>query len=233
MSSFPKSLGLFLLSSAIFFSSCANDNPESTLVEHKIIYDFRDAESSPEVRLSVFVALESKIQMGASMKLVNEDSGLEWNCSSGTLDKIELRDMKWVGSTNFVPVKNEVFPSGRYRVVYEDLAERECESSFELKYPENIFGLKSSEFPGAINTSISKKIAVYSNEDVLLYFGDEPAKWNTSEAVIMDYKNAWCTRVCYTICNDTVYCFMPPNILGNKEFIRENADASKNEAHQE
>lgn len=233
MSSFPKSLSLFLLATAIFFSSCANDDPESTLVEHKIIYDFKDEESSPEVRLSVFVALESKIQMGSSMKLVNEESGLEWNCSSTNLDKIELKDMKWVGSTKFVPVKNEMFPSGSYRVVYEDLAERECESSFELKYSENIAELKSTDIPTAIKSSISKKIAVYSNEDVLLYFGEEPANWTSSDAIIMDYKNAFSTRVCYTLSNNTVYCFMPLVILGNKDFIKENADASNAEVHQE
>ena len=233
MSSFPKGLNLFFLATLFFFVSCANDNPEATLVDHRIIYDYSNDNSEPEVRLSVFVAIESKIQKGASLKIVNEDSGLEWNCNSGNLNKIEIKNMKWVGNTNFVPAKNESFPAGRYKVVFEDLAERECEAYFELNFPDGIYGLKSSSIPGELKNRSERKIAVYSNEDVLLYFGDEPAKWNTSEAVIMDYKNAWCTRVCYTICNDTVYCFMPPNILGNKEFIKENADASKNEVHQE
>lgn len=232
MSSFPKSLNLIFLALLLLFISCANDNPETSSVDHKVIYDFRDSESLPELKLSVFVAVENKVQKSASMKLIHEDSGLEWNCRSLSLNKYESNEMKWVGNTNFVPEKNRLFPEGNYRVIYEDLAERECDLTFTLNYPEHIAKVLSEEIPAAFNTPSAKKIAVYSNEDILLYFGEEPANWNSNDDIIMNYKNAWCTRVCYTLNRGTVYCLMPPVILGNKDFNKpeEKSDSENNQA---
>ncbi|WP_407396853.1 hypothetical protein [Treponema sp.] len=221
MSSFPKRLSPFFLFLIVFFFSCANDNPESSFVDYRVVYDFSDNEVSPELKLSVFVSVESNVRMGSSLKLIHEDSGLEWKCSSRCLNKIDMNSNKWIGSTNFIPVKNDSFPKGNYKVIYEDMAERECDVSFNMLYPDGILECTAKDIPTVFKTPAVKKIAVYSNEDVLLYFGEEPSHWRTGEDIIMEYKNAWCTRTCYTLNKDSVYCLMPPVELGNKNYVKE------------
>ena len=68
---------------------------------------------------------------------------------------------------------------------------------------------------------MTKKVAVYSNEDVLLYFGDENSHWKVSEDIIAEYKNAWCKRTCYCMSGNSIICLMPPVELGNKEYVNE------------
>lgn len=202
MSSFPKTFSLFFSIVLILFSSCVNENPEATVVDYKIVYDFKDEASFPELRLSVFLEVENAVQKSSSLKLYHEESGLVWNCSSRALNKIESNNINWVGSTNFYPIKNELLPMGLYKVVYEDLAQRECEISFNLFYPEEFAKLTSTNIFDYFNSSVSKKIAIYSNEDILLYLGSEKSNWNSNESIIMEYKNAWSTRVCYSLNND-------------------------------
>lgn len=226
MSSFPKGLSLLFAAAVIFFSSCSSENPEASSVDHRLIYDFKDEESFPDTRLSVFLSLESKAQKASSIKLIHEETNLQWTCNTRSMDKVEHKNSKWVGCTNFFPVKNEDFPSGQYSVIYEDLEEKETETYFNLQTAEDIKDHKAGDFPAAFTSPNTKKIAVYSNEDVLLYFGEEKEEWDSNEKIIYDFKNAWCLRTVYVLKNGTVYCLMPPVLLGNTEYIKETSDSS-------
>ena len=66
-----------------------------------------------------------------------------------------------------------------------------------------------------------KKIAIYSNEDELLFFGEEPHSWENNENILMELKTAWSKRVCYCINGNSIFCLMPPVELGNKNYIKE------------
>lgn len=187
-----------------------------------MVYDFKDEDSFPESRLSVFLQVEGNVRHGESILLASDESSLEWRCSGKDLVKIERGGNCWAGSCNFYPVKGECFPEGKYTVIYEDKAERESEMEFSLSYPEKISACKVADIPDAIEIPYKKKIAVYSNKDELLFLGDKPLHWEDNEDVLMDYNNAWFTRVCYTFSKNTVYCLMPPVELGNKDFEKEN-----------
>lgn len=221
MSSFPRVLAAILLS--FFLFSCSSEDPSVSSSSYKLIYDFKDEESLPDVSLSVFVAVESDETRGESLRIINEKSGLEWKCSGAELRKIEANeDNKWVGYTNFRPAKDSSFPKGLYSVCYEDKSELEAESSFRLLYPDELAGAKSSDFPQIFTVPSVKKIAIYSNEDELLFFGEEPHTWENNENILMELKTAWCKRVCYCINGNSVLCLMPPVELGNKNYIKEN-----------
>ena len=222
MNSYPRVLSVIFFAFLLFFFSCSNDEPQGYSVDHRLVFDFADFDSPPVSRLSVYLALESDVHLASSMKVINEETGLVWNCSNTRLKKIENSNKdKWAGYPRFVPAVNSDFPKGRYMVYYEDKAERDLEKSFYLKYPDELSSCRAGDFPEKISVPVTKKVAVYSNEDVLLYFGDENSHWKVSEDIIAEYKNAWCKRTCYCMSGNSIICLMPPVELGNKEYVNE------------
>lgn len=222
MSSCPRFPAVLFFALSLLLASCSNDEPQGYSVDHRLIFDYADYDSPPVVRLSVYLALESDVHLASSMKVINEETGLVWNCSKSRLKKIENANKdKWAGFPRFVPAVDSEFPKGRYMVYYEDKAERDLEKSFYLKYPDELPACKAGDFPDKIPGSMIKKIAVYSNEDVLLYFGDMNSHWKSSSDIISEYKNAWCTRICYTMSGNSILCLMPPVELDNKDYINE------------
>ena len=79
MSSFPRVLAVVLFS--FFLFSCSNGDPSVSSSSYKLIYDFKDEDSLPDISLSVFVSVESDETRGESLRIVNEKSGLEWKLS--------------------------------------------------------------------------------------------------------------------------------------------------------
>ncbi|MBQ0039351.1 MAG: hypothetical protein KBS64_02850 [Treponema sp.] len=233
MSSFPKiRVSLFLILSLIFIS-CSDDNPEVSTVDHKLVFDYKDMESAPEIRMSVYLVMVSDVSRGASMKILNEESGLEWHCGSADLRRVSGAGGKWAGCSTFVPVGKGCFPKGRYNVTYEDKAENECDTSFTLKYPDGLDELKASEFPLGLKIPFEKRLAIYSNEDVLLYFGEDNPAWETNKDIFAEFKNAWSKRVCYSLSRDSIYCLMPVEELGNEDFTKKTEEKNIEETNSE
>lgn len=225
MSSFPRLLAVFVFVFSLLFFSCASNDPEVNSADCKIIFDYREPGAAPDVRLSVFMNMRSNVRLGDNFRILNKESGLSWTCGKEDLKKIDAGEAyRWVGCTKFSPARKSVFPKGLYNVYFEDKAERDDESSFRLNYPDILVTAVAEDFPEVLNVAAVKKIALYSNEDILLYFGEQPKHWNSNEKIFADYKNAWSTRECYCMNGNSILCLMPPVELGNKDFVKESEE---------
>ena len=177
--------------------------------ESSVVFDY--AENPPDMRLSVFVNPESDVRLVSKIKIVNKDSGLEWNCDE--LVKFEDKNKNsWAGCANIVAAFGMKIPAGEYILTCFDRAGDEDEISFFVDYPENILSLKAEDFPGGFDYS-EKKSAVYTKDGFLLYYGKEKQEWKNRNSVLVDYKDAGFIRTCYNLKNDSVICLMPPENL--------------------
>ena len=204
-----RKIALFLFILSVLFFSCSQDSAQIASAESSLIFDY--SENPPDMRLAVFVNSESDVRLASKIKIVNKDSGLEWNC--GELVKFEDKNKNsWAGCANIVAAFGMKIPAGEYVLTYFDMAGDEDEISFYVDYPENILNLKSEDFPDGLDYS-EKKSAVYTKDGVLLYYGKEKKEWKNRNAILADYKNAGFIRTCYTLKNDSVICLMPPENL--------------------
>lgn len=204
-----RKVALFVFIFSVLFFSCSQDSAQIASAESSVIFDY--SENPPDMRLSVFVNSESDVRVASKIKIVNKNSGLEWNCDE--LVKFEDKNKNfWAGCANIVAALGMKIPAGEYVLTYFDMAGDEDEISFSVDYPENILTLKIEDFPDGFDYS-EKKSAVYTKDGILLYYGKEKKEWKDRNSVLVDYKDAGFIRTCYTLKNDSVICLMPPENL--------------------
>ena len=56
---------------------------------------------------------------------------------------------------------------------------------------------------------MSERIAVYNEEDVLIYFDERKAEWKEDDDVWREMENAFRMRFCFLNADASVLCFMP------------------------
>lgn len=204
-----RKTALFVFIFSVLFFSCSQDSAQIASAESSVIFDY--SQNPPDMRLSVFVNSESDVRLASKIKIVNKNSGLEWNCDE--LVKFEDKNKNsWTGCANIVAAFGMKIPAGEYVLTYFDMAGDEDEILFSIDYPENVLTLKSEDFPDGFDYS-EKKSAIYTKDGVLLYYGEEKKEWENRNTVLVDYKDAGFIRICYTLKNDSVICLMPPENL--------------------
>lgn len=204
-----RKTALFVFIFSVLFFSCSQDSVQIASAESSVIFDY--SQNPPDMRLSVFVNSESDVRLASKIKIVNKNSGLEWNCDE--LVKFEDKNKNsWTGCANIVAAFGMKIPAGEYVLTYFDMAGDEDEILFSIDYPENVLTLKSEDFPDGFDYS-EKKSAIYTKDGVLLYYGEEKKEWENRNTVLVDYKDAGFIRTCYTLKNDSVICLMPPENL--------------------
>ena len=204
-----RKTSLFVFIFSVLFFSCSQDSAQIASAESSVIFDY--SQNPPDMRLSVFVNSESDVRLASKIKIVNKNSGLEWNCDE--LVKFEDKNKNsWTGCANIVAAFGMKIPAGEYVLTYFDMAGDEDEILFSIDYPEIVFILIFVFFPDGVDDS-EKKSAIYTKDGVLLYYGEEKKEWENRNTVLVDYKDAGFIRTCYTLKNDSVICLMPPENL--------------------
>lgn len=199
---------LFLIFSFVSFFSCSDNSPDVASLSAMTVIEFKDGSSLPSMRLSLFAQTLSDIQRAKSLKVVSNQTGLSWYCS----DIIKFREnnkKNWAGSTKLIPLEGSLIPEGSYSVIYTDSAGEKWEGSFNVKYSAEYMDKKSSDFPDCIKTSKSERIAVYSSEGKLIYFGEKKKSWTDISKIKNDIQSAFSFRVCYYVSAENLMIIMP------------------------
>ena len=194
------------------FFSCADDAADAVNASGTVILDFNDSDGNGDIRLAVFIQTASLVQRADYFTVQNEETGWVWNV--GSPDVFEEGGKKYVFCDNLYAPDKKIIPQGRYNVVYTDAAGNSDEAAFTLSFNDKITEVKGNEVK-ALLTPGNEYIAVYDQENELLYMGKKKNNWNSKKAILKEYKVAYKTRVCYSNPSNTVMCFMP------YEFIEE------------
>ena len=122
-----RKTSLFVFIFSVLFFSCSQDSAQIASAESSVIFDY--SQNPPDMRLSVFVNSESDVRLASKIKIVNKNSGLEWNCDE--LVKFEDKNKNsWTGCANIVAAFGMKIPAGEYVLTYFDMAGDEDEILF-------------------------------------------------------------------------------------------------------
>lgn len=201
---------LFISVCLIIFLSCSESPPSVSQVSTITVIDH--GEASPAMRLCVFISIDSDIRSASDIRITNVDSGLEWSCD----DLVKFTDedgQNWAGCVSFYPAANGVIPKGAYTLVYEEASGETCESGFHVNYPDSLLTATAADFAGDISVPFETRLAVYSEDDVLLYFGEEQGYLSDRLSLQEAYENASYFTLCYFSEPEAVLCIMPAEYL--------------------
>jgi hypothetical protein len=189
------------------FASCANTSPEIFASSASVVFDYRDEESYPKVRLSVFTETGSDARRAASVKIVSQNGGMEWTAEAPLVIGAERR--QWAGYTGFVWPDGRAPEEGSYTVQYTDAQGRTVQNTFVLDFPENLAETKATDAVKKLGNDAQEYIAAYMADGTLIYYNRRKPEWNTDGALWDGIKLASSIRICYSVRNGSVICLMP------------------------
>ncbi|MCF0242686.1 MAG: hypothetical protein HUK25_08615 [Treponema sp.] len=153
---------------SIFFS-CSQTVPEINSASSSVIFDYENTESLPQIRLAVFMDLESDARRSEKFKIRCKYSGYEWECENPV--NFQNGKKTFSGYSNFVMPENLPFIEGQYLLDYEDAAGEKKSVTFSVYYNREICDKNSSEVLSLMETQkYERKIAVFKENDVLSYY---------------------------------------------------------------
>lgn len=200
---------LFLVCFVILFlCGCENSVPNILSINAFLVCDFESEAVSPEFRLAVFADVASDAGRSSSLKISSRSAdGYEWlieNFVSAREDRHQ-----WVGNANLVCPNGLPAPLGRYEAVYTDLAGQTKETSFNLAYPEWVISIYAGDFPDAMGEGYREDVAVFSEGDVLIYYGERKNEWTSDSEIFLANEGAKYLRKCYSDAQKSVLFVMP------------------------
>ncbi len=194
--------------------SCADSTPELILATGAAVFDYSDENSLPQLRLAVFVQMDSEVQRADSLEMESRESGYNWRVSSPRLFK--NGEKKWACYTNLQPPVNEPLPAGIYDFRYNDAAGEVASSSFIVAYPKALLTAKAGDVPNLV-TGATEDIALYDKNNVLIFLGKKRSNWTNNAAILRDFNGAVTKRICLSADSNRLVCLMPEELLFEAE----------------
>lgn len=201
---------LFL--AAGFFLSCSDSVLRITSINQTYIIDFFDQTAAPDISLSLFVQTDSEVRKVDQLRVTHVSSNFFWDVKDITLLQGKNNN-NWAGYSNFKAVQGSDFPQGRYNLCLTDKAGNQCETSFIINVPEELKSpdLKSAEeYLKKENVQFTKSIALYDENEILLYLGEESEDLDSTEEYIQNYPSATSVRNVYQLNGATIAIKFPP-----------------------
>lgn len=209
---FNKKLSLFaaILTAVVLCIcvSCSDSTPELSSATGYVIFDYDSMESYPSMRLAAFVQTVSEVRRVEKISVFNRKNRLEWTRESPVVFSDEKS--QWTGYTDFVCAKGISIPLGLYDFTYCDGEGRTEQTVFSIYYDEKNAAITAKEFLDKKPSNVIEKIALYSEQGMLLYFGDKKASWKDDALIFKTNGQSSYYRTCYKISGDNSIFMMPP-----------------------
>lgn len=200
---------LFLVASLfVFFVSCTDSEPKMISGTSYVIFDFKDTESLPSQRLSVFVEASSDVRRVSRILVSSRESSYEWNCENPLVFSEDKR--KWTGYTDFASPENVPLPQGIYDVRYFDAEERISDVIVTVMYDKDILSMTSGEAATDLSGKFNEKIAVYDRNRTLIFFDGRKDSWKSDEDVFSSLEDAESLRRVLVLFSENSICLLPP-----------------------
>ncbi len=213
-----KTLAFFMLflSSFLFaLLSCSASDPTFTSIESAIVFDYKDYSSEPASYLSFFVSSDSSFLRAKGMRLIHEQSLLEWDIEKPSVFK-GVKNKDWAGASNLVAAYGDSIPQGTYTLYYEDLAGQECEGTFSLSYPDDFASKKLEDADFFSQQKKEVYIALFNKEKELIFFDKKRDEWTDFRSILLTYPTSAIMRYCYVVRDSNALCLLPEIDLNDK-----------------
>lgn len=200
---------IFLLFSLIaVFAACSQSLPEVRSGSCGLVLEYENMDSYPEVKLSVFLQSSSEVRRYETLSVHAMSSDYSWT----VYDVIKSTENKksFIGYNNLIMPENLKFPTGSYNVTAKTLDDEETELDLNLNYDQSVYSVKGSDVSKFIkNKSYRKKIAAYSEDGYLLFYGPLNGDNSTIQKLAKNYSEATYYNEVYIAPNASVTFIMP------------------------
>ncbi len=198
-------ISFFSILAILMFVSCQQTLPELTQSNYSVIFDYKDEESLPTSRLSVFVESSSDVRRYNRIQVSSKESDLTWNIDE--ISRITSNGIQWAGNTNLVVPENQVIPQGIYELIYFNADDKSDKEYIDVSYDPKIYSLNYKELIEYMKNKPSvSEIIIYDAEGKVLYYGNKLSEFSNVRGIWNVYSNAvtyqdiLCLPGRYTIC---------------------------------
>ena len=203
-------LCVFTLVFSLALFSCSESEADVVSASGTMVFDFKDTESAPSVRLAVFLQVTNEVQRTDNFTVSHEQSGYSWNVSNPKI--FTGLNKNYAFSLNLNAPEGEAIPAGSYSVVYYDAAGNEDTMQFVVNYNSELLSADAENCRTFLENA-TENVAVYDETGELLFMGKAKNSWKTNEAILKDYRLAETKRICYVTPGNTIICMMPEEKL--------------------
>ena len=197
---------------SLFMLSCAQNSADIKQSEITVVFEYSDEETLPSARLCAFVESESDSRRSGLIQVSTQKDGFIWN--SNSLVRIKNGDRFWTGYTNFVMQKNEPFPLDSYRILLQNADEQEADEVLEVEYNTSFYKLKAAQAEEQMQEiGAVKKLSIYDENNVLLYYGDFKESLSSSRKIWNVYPKANYYNVIWQAIDSSVICILPKQLV--------------------
>ena len=203
-------LPVSLLIIQFFLLSCSNVAPELEQSDYSVIFDYKNENIPPDVRLAIFMESKSDVRRFSRIRIKSLETGFIWD-----FDNIEMvlesdGGSQWAGNTNLKAPENEVIPTGKYEVTYYNADEKYVSSSIEVEYDTSFYDIKATEIEKIMKENDGiLKIAIYNKEKLMIYFGEKTEEFQTDNSIKNAYVDADYYKDVWNSKNSNVIFIMP------------------------
>ncbi len=197
--------GLWILSVPLV--SCSDSEPKLVSAAGYVIFDYADEDSFPTQRFAVFLEASSDVHRAASISVTSRENSYQWNCHEPTVFSSDSR--MWAGFSYFVSPLGTAVPKGLYDVRYVYSGERFYDSVLSLDYKSDIMTCKAGGLEKLLG-NCKEEIAVYDENNVLVYFGEIDSSWKTPKKIFSTFRNSASYRKCIVDSSSNSICILPP-----------------------
>ena len=175
-------ISFFSILAILLFVSCQQTLPELTQSNYSVIFDYKDEESLPTSRLSVFVESSSDVRRYNHIQVSSKESDLTWNIDE--ISRITSNGIQWAGNTNLVVPENQVIPQGIYELIYFNADDKSDKEYIDVSYDPKIYSLNCKELIEYMKNKPSvSEIIIYDAEGKVLYYGNKLSEFSNVRGI--------------------------------------------------
>lgn len=179
---------LFFVFCICSFVSCNQNYTELLSTSFKVVFSYENKNELPKSSLSIYTQTSTDPRLIKSLKIENLQTNYIWNIDN--VDKIQKENNTYAGCSNLkVPEEKEI-PDGVFKIIYTNHNGDNFETSSELNYDKSFYTKKIDDLVYTDGEDIIKKIAIYTDDNTLIYYGERTEEYANVQSIKNLFNNA-------------------------------------------
>lgn len=192
----------------LFIISCSQESTVIKEINSKIIYEYKDNNSFPKQRLSVFVATNSDVRKFDSIKISDTTSDFYWDTQD--LFRFSVSDKNYAGYPSFVLPDGDIFADGLYNMTITTKSNEKMDYDFNLNYKKEFVTVKVDVAVEEMKKNgATENICILDNNNKLIYFGNKSDDLRSNRDIWLRYNNAESYNTVWILDNRATMCILP------------------------
>jgi hypothetical protein len=207
-----KYFGCPILLLVLLTFSCADSVPALSDAKILSVFEFSAENAEPSMFVYLLVQPTSNIDFADTLMFTHTESGFVWNIANPLV--MTSNNAVWVTGPRLAPYGTSAFfTEGSYRASYTDTSGRTSERTVSLSIPEGFKTATARTAAALLPENAITRIAVYDDEDNMLYYSERSDDMATNDAIKACYSSAFSYRECISAPDNAVIVLLPPVYL--------------------